>query len=92
MGVEGVGLRGDGGWVEFEVEGRGGEGEVGLEGHFFIFYFLLFWVLFCFDLFFFGGMFGGFGLMGLYILMDENGDYGSVVVVVVGNRCLRISG
>lgn len=37
MRVEGVGLRGDGGWVEFEVEGGGGEGEVGLEGHFFFF-------------------------------------------------------
>lgn len=30
--------------------------------------------------------------MGLCICMDENGDYGSVVVVVVGNRCPRISG
>lgn len=49
MGVEGVGLRGDGGWVEFEVEGGGGEGEVGLEGHFFYFLFFIFW--FCFDLF-----------------------------------------
>lgn len=49
MGVEGVGLRGDGGWVEFEVEGRGGEGEVGLEGHFFNFFliFYLIIVLFC---------------------------------------------
>lgn len=42
MGVEGVGLRGDGGWVEFEVEGGGGEGEVGLEGHFLIFFYLIF--------------------------------------------------
>lgn len=71
MGVEGVGLRGDGGWVEFEVEGRGGEGEVGLEGHsfffiFFFFYFLFFWVsflLFCF----LGGSVGGFGSIGLCI-------------------------
>lgn len=31
--------------------------------------------------------------MGSCICMDENGDYGSVVVVVVvGNRCPRISG
>lgn len=33
--------------------------------------------------------------MGLCICMDENGDYESVVVVVVvvvGNRCPRISG
>lgn len=90
MGVEGVGLRGDGGWVEFEVEGRGGEGEVGLEGHYFLFFYLL--VLFCFDPFFSGGCVGGFGLMGWCICMDENRDYGSVVVVVVGNRCLRISG
>lgn len=56
MRVEGVGLRGDGGWVEFEVEGGGGEGEVGLEGHFFKFSFHLIFVLFCF----FGGMLGGF--------------------------------
>lgn len=92
MGVEGVGLRGDGGWVEFEVEGGRGEGEVGLEGHFFIFYFLFSWVSFglvCF----LGGSVGGFGSIGLCICMDENGDYGSVVVViVVGNRCPRISG
>lgn len=66
MRVEGVGLRGDGGWVEFEVEGGGGEGEVGLEGHFFLFFYLL--VLFCFDLFFGGGeVFGGLDLMGLCI-------------------------
>lgn len=38
MRVEGVGLRGDGGWLEFEVEGGRGEGEVGLEGHFFLFF------------------------------------------------------
>lgn len=89
MRVEGVGLRGDGGWVEFEVEGGGGEGEVGLEGHcFFFFSFLL--GLFCFVLFF-GGNVGGFESMGWCICMDENGDYGSVVVVV-GNRCPRISG
>lgn len=92
MGVEGVGLRGDGGWVEFEVEGGGGEGEVGLEGHFFFFIFW-FWVsflLFCF----LGGSVGGFGSIGLCICKDENGDYGSVVVVVVvvGNRCPRING
>lgn len=86
MGVEGVGLRGDGGWVEFEVEGRGGEGEVGLEGHYFFFLFF-FW--FCFVL---GRSVGGFGSMRLCICMDENGDYGGVVVVVVGNRCPRISG
>lgn len=32
--------------------------------------------------------------MCICICMDENGDYGSVVVVVVvvGNRCPRISG
>lgn len=90
MGVEGVGLRGDGGWVEFEVEGRGGEGEVGLEGHFFIFYFLSFGFVL---IFFFRGSVGGLGSMGLCICMDKNGDYGSVVVVVVvGNRCPRISG
>lgn len=36
---------------------------------------------------------GGLGSMWLCICMDENGDYGSVVVVVVvGNRCPRISG
>lgn len=30
---------------------------------------------------------------GMCVRMDENGDYGSVVVVVVvGNRCPRISG
>lgn len=89
MGVEGVGLRGDGGWLEFEVEGGGGEGEVGLEGHFFFFYLL---VLFCFDLFF-SGEGWGVGIDGVVYLysMDENGDYGSVVVVV-GNRCPRISG
>lgn len=87
MGVEGVGLRGDGGWVEFEVEGGGGEGEVGLEGHFYryIYFFNLIFVS--------GGSVGGFESMGLCICMDENGDHGSVVVVVVvGNRCPRISG
>lgn len=66
MRVEGVGLRGDGGWLEFEVESGGGEGEVGLEGHFSIFYFLLFWasfLLFCF----LGGSVGGFESMGLCI-------------------------
>lgn len=46
MRVEGVGLRGDGGWVEFEVEGRGGEGEVGLEGHFFFIFLSFGFVLF----------------------------------------------
>lgn len=56
MGVEGVGLRGDGGWVEFEVEGGGGEGEVGLEGHFFIFVYLL--LEFSFVLFFVGEVLG----------------------------------
>lgn len=45
MRVEGVGLRGDGGWVEFEVEGGGGEGEVGLEGHLFFFFLSLFYFL-----------------------------------------------
>lgn len=68
MRVEGVGLRGDGGWVEFEVEGRGGEGEVGLEGHCFILYFLSFgFVLFCFDLFFSGECWG-FGIDGVVYL------------------------
>lgn len=64
MGVEGVGLRGDGGWLEFEVEGRGGEGEVGLEGHFFYFFFSFLLGLFCFDPFFFGGMLGGWDRWG----------------------------
>lgn len=91
MGVEGVGLRGDGGWVEFEVEGGRGEGEVGLEGHFFLFFYLL--GFFCFVLFFGGKCWGVWidGVVYLYC-MDENGDYGSVVVVVVGNTCPRISG
>lgn len=53
MGVEGVGLRGDGGWVEFEVEGRGGEGEVGLEGHFFSFFLSFFFILVFGELWFF---------------------------------------
>lgn len=94
MGVEGVGLRGDGGWVEFEVEGRGGEGEVGLEGHyFFLFSFLFFLGFFSFVLFFGGKCWGVWIDRVVYLYcMDENGDYGSVVVVVVGNRCPRISG
>lgn len=76
--------------MEFEVEGRGGEGEVGLEGHFFIFFLLDFYLIL---FYFLGGSVGGLGSMGLCICMVENGDYGSVVVVVVvGNRCPRISG
>lgn len=51
--------------------------------------FLIFLLNFCFI---FWGNVGGLGSMGLYICMDENGDYGSVVVVVVGNRCPRIGG
>lgn len=96
MRVEGVGLRGDGGWLEFEVEGRGGEGEVGLEGHYFYFFFsfLFFWFCFVLILFFRGDVLGGWTDRVVYLYcMDENGDYGSVVVVVVvGNRCPRISG
>lgn len=59
MRVEAVGLRGDGGWVEFEVEGRGGEGEVGLEGHFFFF---IFWFSCGFVLFLGGCVFWFWGL------------------------------
>lgn len=61
MGVEGVGLRGDGGWVEFEVEGGRGEGEVGLEGHFFNFFYLIF-------VLFFGGKCWGVGIDGVVYL------------------------
>lgn len=59
MRVEGVGLRGDGGWVEFEVEGGGGEGEVGLEGHFFLFFLFFYFgfLFFCFVLW--GEVLGG---------------------------------
>lgn len=58
MRVEGVGLRGDGGWVEFEVEGGGGEGEVGLEGHYFFSLFFYFgFLFFCFV--FWGEVLGG---------------------------------
>lgn len=73
MGVEGVGLRGDGGWVEFEVEGRGGEGEVGFEGHFLFFYLL---VLFCFDLFFSGECWGGWDRWGCVFVWMRMGIMG----------------
>lgn len=67
MRVEGVGLRGDGGWLEFEVEGGGGEGEVGLEGHFFYFLFSFILGLFSFVLFF-GGKCWGVGIDGVVYL------------------------
>lgn len=79
------------GWsLRWRVEG--GRERSDWRGIVFIFYFLLFWVyflLFCF----LGGSVGGFGSIGLCICMDGSRDYGSVVVVVVvGNRCPRISG
>lgn len=74
MGVEGVGLRGDGGWVEFEVEGRGGEGEVGLEGHFF---FILFYLTFVF-----GGSVGGFGSMGCVFVWMRMGIRGVLLLLL----------
>lgn len=63
-----------------------------------IFFFIFFFNLlldYCFVLFCcWGEVLGGLDRWVVYLYcMDENGDYGSVVVVVVvGNRCPRISG
>lgn len=74
MGVEGVGLRGDGGWVEFEVEGGGGEGEVGLEGHFFL-------LDFCFVLFFGGEVLGGLDRWGCVFVWMRMGIMGVLLLL-----------
>lgn len=79
------------GWsLRWRVEG--GRERSDWRGIFFIFYFLDFYLIF---VLIFGGKFWGVGIDRVVYLycMDENGDYGGVVVVVVvGNRCPRISG
>lgn len=82
MGVEGVGLRGDGGWVEFEVEGRGGEGEVGLEGHFFFVLFFIFWFCFVLILFFRGDVLGGLDRWGCVFVWMRMGIMGVLLLLL----------
>lgn len=65
--------------MEFEVEGGRGEGEVGLEGHFFYFFYLIF------VLFFWGEVLGGWDRWGCVFVWMRMGIMGVLLLLLLSS-------